>query len=451
HFTATRSLGAGEIWIYHITGGNGVQLTTRKNDQQDVNEPAVSPDGRYVYFSEDMYPGGMFQYNKDPNNEIYVIRRFDREKGIVENITGGAGSAFRPQVSPDGKLLAFVKRVRVKTVLYLRDLNTGEEWPVYDKLSKDQTEAWSIFGVYTGFAWLPGNKQLIVWANGKINKVNLDGSNTSTEIPFICNVKQRITDAVRFGQNFNQDSFKVNVIRQARTSPDGKWLVFNAVGYLWKKALPDGKPERITTGNDFEFEPAFSKEILNIIPQKIIDSLRLQGMVINEGTTPPKIEGSYFADKANCFFDSSNFPRLGIWRANYTYTLYNQNNTDLTLSIDYFAHPRNIDEATGKGSFISGSGDKFSAFFLTEGVSKEVPYKMIYIISGRKTADGVVDWHDCLRMMEKGDDPTNKLIAVGGTRIFKEDDGLASNIDPDLDKKLAGFNTSLKESIIAGK
>src|SRR5690606_25323410 len=41
HFTGTRSLGAGELWIYHISGGSGVQLTQRKNDQQDLGEPAV--------------------------------------------------------------------------------------------------------------------------------------------------------------------------------------------------------------------------------------------------------------------------------------------------------------------------------------------------------------------------------------------------------------------------
>ena len=60
HFTSRRSLGAGELWMYHITGGSGIQLTKRKNDQQDVNEPVVSPDGRYVYFSEDMYPWRFF-------------------------------------------------------------------------------------------------------------------------------------------------------------------------------------------------------------------------------------------------------------------------------------------------------------------------------------------------------------------------------------------------------
>ena len=60
HFTSGRSLGAGELWLYHIHGGGGLQLTPRKNDQQDLNEPCVSPDGRYVYYSEDMYPGGVF-------------------------------------------------------------------------------------------------------------------------------------------------------------------------------------------------------------------------------------------------------------------------------------------------------------------------------------------------------------------------------------------------------
>lgn len=260
HFTSGRSLGAGEMWMYHISGGNGLQLTTRKNDQQDVNEPVVSPDGRYVYFSEDMYPGGYFQYNKDPNNQIFVIKRFDREKGSTETITGGPGGAVRPQLSHDGKLLSFVKRVRTKTVLYLHNIETAEEWPIYDQLSKDQQEAWSVFGLYTGYAWTPDDKQIVIWSNGKIMKVEVNSVNKATEIPFTCNVKQRIYDAVRFQQEINPATFNANVIRQAVTSPDGKLLVFNAVGYLWKKDLPSGKPQRITTGADFEFEPSFSTD-----------------------------------------------------------------------------------------------------------------------------------------------------------------------------------------------
>ncbi len=265
HFTSSRSLGAGELWLFHISGGNGLQLTARKNDQQDLNEPCFSPDGQYVYYSEDMYPGGFFQYNKDPNNQIFVIKRFDREKGTSETVTGGAGGAFRPQLSPDGKTLAFIKRVRTKSVLYLRNLETGEEWPVYDQLSKDQQEAWTIFGIYTGFAWSPDYKHVYIWANGKINKVDVNGFNKANDIPFTCQVKQRVYDAVRFKQSLNPDNFNVNVIRHATTSPDGKWLVFNAVGYVWKKELPGGTPQRISSGKNFEFEPSFAADGKTIV------------------------------------------------------------------------------------------------------------------------------------------------------------------------------------------
>ncbi len=265
HFTSTRSLGAGEMWMYHINGGNGLQLTVKKNDQQDVNEPCTSPDGRYVYYSEDVYPGGYFQYNKNPNEQIFVIKRFDREKGTNENVTGGPGGAVRPQVSRSGKLMAFVKRVRTKTVLYIRNLKTGEEWPVYDMLSKDQQEAWTTFGIYPGYCWTPDDKHIIIWAGGKIKKIDVNLTNTATDIPFTCNVKQKLSPTLRYTQELNADKFNVHVIRHAITSPDGKWLVFSALGQLYKKALPDGKPVRVTNSKEYEYEPSFSPDGNSIV------------------------------------------------------------------------------------------------------------------------------------------------------------------------------------------
>lgn len=259
HFTSGRSLGAGEMWLYHIGGEAGLQLTERKNDQQDVNEPSISPDGQYLYYSEDMYPGGAFQYNKDPNKQIYVIKRYDFETGENTTITGGPGGAARPQVSPDGKKLAFVKRIRTKSVLYIHDLETGEEWPVYDNLSKDQQEAWAIFGVYPGYEWMPNNKEIVFWAQGKINKVNIE-TYQSEEIPFEVENTIKIAESHRSEHPVFSEEFDAKVIRHAVTSPDGKTLVFSAVGQLWKKDLPTGKPQRITKSEEAEFEPAFSPD-----------------------------------------------------------------------------------------------------------------------------------------------------------------------------------------------
>ncbi|MCK5700911.1 MAG: amidohydrolase family protein, partial [Cyclobacteriaceae bacterium] len=75
----------------------------------------------------------------------------------------------------------------------------------------------------------------------------------------------KITDAVFFKQNPAPEEFKANVIRNARTSPDGKILVFNAAGYLYTKSLPDGKPKRLTKGTDLEFEPSFSPDGKSIV------------------------------------------------------------------------------------------------------------------------------------------------------------------------------------------
>ncbi len=272
HFTSQRSLGAGELWMYHLSGGEGVQLTKRKNDQQDVNEPTVSADGRYIYFSEDMYGGGFFQYNKNPNTQIFAIRRYDLEEGKVEEVTGGSGGACRPQISPDGKWLAFVRRDYTKTVLCVRELATGLEYPIYDSLDKDQQEAWTVFGCYPGFSWMPDGKAIVIWAGGGIKKIGWSfaydpetlGANVKAvvaEIPFSCNVKTKVAETLRFENKVFENEFTVHAMRNAVTSPDGKMLVFNAAGDLYRKNLPEGKPEKIAGDeNDLASEPAFSPD-----------------------------------------------------------------------------------------------------------------------------------------------------------------------------------------------
>lgn len=259
HFTSSRSLGAGEMWKYHVTGGSGIQLTERKNDQQDVNEPCYSPDGKYLYYSEDMYPGGFFQYNKDPNDQIFAIKRYDLETGETKTITGGPGGACRPQISNDGKKLAYVRRVRTKSVLFVHDLESGRDYPLFDGLSKDQQEAWTVFGVYTGFDWTPDDRHIIIWGQGKIHRVDSQSGNAS-EIPFEVEVDHKLMETLEFTNQVDSDQMTCKVLRNLRTSPDGKMVIFNALGSLWKASLPNGKPKRLTNSFDIEAEPAFSPD-----------------------------------------------------------------------------------------------------------------------------------------------------------------------------------------------
>lgn len=262
HFTSTRSLGAGELWMYHASGeaSGGIQLTEKKNDQQDLGEPAVSPDGRYVYFSEDVSGGTTFEYNKNPHGLIYAIKRLDRESGEIETIIATPGGAVRPQPSPDGRSLAFVKRIRDKSVLHVLDLASGETRPVWDGLSHDQQEAWAIFGPYANFDWTPDSKSVVVWAQGKLWNVDM-ASGEARGIPFNASVEQTVAEPLRFEQHIDEGMFTPRMIRDVATSADGRSLVFHAVGQLWRKRLPDGQPERLTSNrNVYEYQPSFSPD-----------------------------------------------------------------------------------------------------------------------------------------------------------------------------------------------
>ena len=62
-------------------------------------------------------------------------------------------------------------------------------------------------------------------------------------------------------QQLDGDRFQPKMIRDVATSPDGKTLVFHAVGSLWTKSLPNGQPQRLTSDDaNYEYQPSFSPD-----------------------------------------------------------------------------------------------------------------------------------------------------------------------------------------------
>ncbi len=264
HFTGTRSLGAGEIWMYHRSGGAGVRLTERPNQQQDVGEPIFGADGRYVYFSQDTTPGPFFQYNKDPNPGIYTIRRLDLDRGETSNYIGGAGGAARPTPSPDGKTIAFVKRVRLQTVLYLQDVESGREWPLYSGLDHDMQETWAIHGVYPAFAWTPAGDEIVIWAGGKIQRVDV-ATGEAEAIPFTADVELTTAPAVRYAQEVSPTTFDAKMLRWVSVSPDQSQVLYGAVGGVWVKDLTNGEPRQITGPDELAYYPSWHPDGKSIV------------------------------------------------------------------------------------------------------------------------------------------------------------------------------------------
>lgn len=265
HYTRMRSLGAGEIWLYHVAGGKGLQLVARKTDQKDINEPVFSPNGQFVYYSEDVTPGPHFEYNRDPHGGIYNIKRLDRHSGEVRRMAGGAGGAVRPTPSPDGTRLAFLRRVGKESVLYVKDLNSGVETPVYRNMDRDNQETWAIHGLYPTMAWLPDNSGMVFWAGGRINRLDL-ATGSVADIPFHVSKTEIARPTVRFKTPVAPEQVDVKMLRWVSVSPDGQSVVYSALGHLYRRALPDGEPVRLTEQDEhYEYYPSFSRDGSKIV------------------------------------------------------------------------------------------------------------------------------------------------------------------------------------------
>lgn len=265
HFVFSRSLGAGEIWQYHHSGGSGLQVTDRPNEQQDQGEPAASPDGEWIYYSQDVTPGPLFQYNKDPNPGIYAIRRRHLVSGEQETVTNRAGGSITPMPHPDGQRIAFIRRVRENTVLFVKDLESGAEWPVFDQLEHDMQEAWAIHGPYTRYAWVPATDDVVIWAQGRIQRIDTN-TGAATVVPFTADVDLRVSQAVRAPVDVAPDEVAVKMLRQLATSPDGSQVAFSALGRLWITAADgSGEARRLTTADEIESSPRWSPDSRSLV------------------------------------------------------------------------------------------------------------------------------------------------------------------------------------------
>lgn len=267
HFTTGRSLGTGEIWVYHVSGGAGVVLVKKPNEQhqKELGEPIYAPDGKSLYYTRNITPGGRFIYAQDSNTDLFNIEEYDLESGEVTTAVSGLGGSVRPTPSPDGKSIAFVRRERAKSKLYVKDLATGKERKIYDNLDQDVQETWAVTGVYPNMDWTPDSRSLVFWAGGKIRKVAADGSGASI-IPFAIDDTRGVADAPHPKIKVAVDSFTTKMPRFAAVSPNGRQVVFESLGQLYVKSMSGGAPRRLTrSSGERELFPSWSRDGRSIV------------------------------------------------------------------------------------------------------------------------------------------------------------------------------------------
>ncbi len=257
-----QGFGAYELWMYHVKGGSGVQITknrptptTPPNQSHGAVGGVASADGKYFYYARRI--GGGIPYNAVL--PMWQIARRDRVTGEEDVLTQSVGSAMRPLLSPDGKHLVYGTRYETESGLRIRELATGEDrWLKYPVQRDDQESVYSR-DLLPGYAFMPDGKQVVVSYGGKIYRVDV-ANGEARGVPFTAKVSQQVGPLLNFPQRIDEGPVRARLIQAPAQSPDGKRLAFSALTHLYTMELPGGTPARVTSGDGREFQPAWSPD-----------------------------------------------------------------------------------------------------------------------------------------------------------------------------------------------
>ena len=258
-----------ELWRYDLGGAQTLLFPIRdaqvspRSAWRSTIGAAPSPDGRYLFVAQ--HVGGLDFEEVDH----WVIIRIDLQTGKQETIVDepegprsslNPGASFRPVLSPDGKLLAYGRRVAGQTELRVRDLSTGSDRRLAFPIERDQLQASMWQDILPRFVFTPDGRAVLISIRGKIERIAVaDGA--VSPVPFVAPVDLAIGPSTR--QDIREDSGPVcsHLIMAPTMSSDGKQLAFSTFGRLFIMPL-DGpaQPVEFAAGGDPKFQPSWSAD-----------------------------------------------------------------------------------------------------------------------------------------------------------------------------------------------
>lgn len=228
--------------------------------------PRVSPDGGVLYLAGQV---GRLQVGGRAHPATQILSLTLGGDTQPDQLTEGHNGAFRPEPSPDGRLLAFGRREGGATNLWLRDLDTGEDRRLVSGITRDALGSRMIDDLLPGYGWTSDSKSLVIAKDGFIVEVDV-ASGATRRIPFVADVDLTLSEQVKPRWRVDDGPLEPKVLRWHRRSPDGTRLAFQAVGRLWTTDLATGRSDLLTGGAIapsaydpeavFEYAPAWSPD-----------------------------------------------------------------------------------------------------------------------------------------------------------------------------------------------
>jgi formylglycine-generating enzyme required for sulfatase activity/Tol biopolymer transport system component len=248
------------IHRYSLATGADEQIVEPPESGKDLQEPRLSPDGRFLYYTERR--GGEHYVYVNTGLANFLIRRKDLQTGASVDLIAGFGGATTPQVSPDGRSVAFIRRVQAKTVLFRYDVASRTQHPVFQELDRDlQADYIPQEHYYPAFDWFPDNRHVAIWGKGRLLRVDMH-TGQAQQIPFHATATHRIHAPIRPRQDAAPERVEVKIIQQPALAPAGNEIVFRALGALWRQDFAGKRaPRRLTSSQQVaESEPTWSAD-----------------------------------------------------------------------------------------------------------------------------------------------------------------------------------------------
>ena len=149
-------------------------------------------------------------------------------------------------------------------------------------------------------------------------------------------------------------------------------------------------------------------------------------MTINEGTNPPNIEGIFATGILEMIYTSlenDSYP-VGKEIDSYRFKFYEQKGTKVRTDYINESIIAN-DQARGRGTIISGNGNKFTAYLDMDITDLEIKTRDVSVLSGEITPQGIKDFQYGFLKIEKTGDTSNRMVPEGTIRIWVSQSKLA--------------------------
>jgi Tol biopolymer transport system component len=233
--------------------------TQNRDEWKSALGASASRDGRWLYYARRV--GGL---DFDVIRQWTIVRR-DLQSGEETVLISGPGGRggdketfFRPQVSPDGKLLAYATHRAGETELRVRTLASGEDRSL-GLIEPDALRASTWQDIVPRYAFTPDSAAVIVSRNGGIERRSLDGN--IAPIPFRARLALDVGPSTRVRLREPTGAVPAHLPQAAITSPDGGQVAFSAFGRIYVQPVDGSVPAHAVSGaGDPAFQPSWSPD-----------------------------------------------------------------------------------------------------------------------------------------------------------------------------------------------